>query len=72
MAYFRPQNPWHIVEPNTEKLRSGLLIHLIISDRDAHKIPHTYRQLPNISHNPNLVLDDWLFYQQALSHSGAE
>ena len=85
MAYFRAQSPWLIVEQNAEKLRSGLLIRQIIGDRDetlsfnreskkhldALKIPHTYRQLPGIPHNPNLVLnalgeDNWAFYNAAL------
>ena len=85
MAYYRAQSPWLIAEQNAEKLRSGLLIRQIIGDRDetlgfnrefkqhldALKIPHTYRQLPGIPHNPNLVLnalgeDNWSFYKQAL------
>ncbi len=86
MTYYRAQSPWLIAEQNAEKLRSGLIIRQIIGDRDetlrfnrefkqhldALKIPHTYRQLPNIPHNPNLVLnalgeDNWAFYRQALS-----
>jgi enterochelin esterase-like enzyme len=85
MAYYRAQSPWLIAEQNAEKIRSGLLIRQIIGDRDetlgfnrefkqhldALKIPHTYRQLPNIPHNPNLVLDtlgelNWSFYKAAL------
>lgn len=85
MAFYRSQSPWFIAEQNAEKLRSGLLIRQIIGDRDetlgfnrefnhhldALKIPHTYRQLPGIPHNPNLVLnalgeDNWVFYRQAL------
>ena len=86
MAYYRAQGPRQIVEQNAEKLRSGLLIRQIIGDRDetlgynrefkqhldALKIPLTYRQLPGIPHNPNLVLnalgeDNWIFYKEALS-----
>ena len=85
MSYYRAQSPWQIAEQNAEKLRSGLLIRQIIGDRDetlgfnrgfkqhldALKIPHTYRQLPDIPHNPNLVLDtlgedNWGFYNEAL------
>lgn len=86
MAYYRAQSPWQIAEQNAEKLRSGLLISQVIGDRDetlgfnrdlnqhldALKIPHTYCQLPDIPHNPNLVLntlgeDNWGFYKQALT-----
>lgn len=90
MAYYRAQSPWLIAEQNVEKLRSGLLIRQIIGDRDetlgfnrefkqhleALKIPHTYRQLPDVPHNPNRVLDtlgddNWAFYRQALSLADA-
>ena len=85
MSYFQAQSPWRIAEQKADKLRSGLLIRQIIGDRDetlrfnrefkqhldALKIPHTYRQLPGIPHDPNLVLnalgeDNWAFYQEAL------
>jgi enterochelin esterase-like enzyme len=88
MGYYRAQSPWHLAEQNAEKLRSDLVIRQIIGDRDetlpfnrefkqhldALKIPHTYRQLPDIPHNPNLVLnalgdDNWAFYRQALGAS---
>ena len=86
MAYYREQSPWQIVERNAEKLRTGLLIRQIVGDRDetlgfnrefkqhldALKIPLTYRQLPGVPHDPNLVLttlgdDNWEFYRSALS-----
>lgn len=86
MAYYRAQSPWFIAEQNADEIRSGLLIRQIIGDRDetlgfnrefkqhldALKIPHTYRQLPNIPHTPNLVLnaigeDNWGFYNEALA-----
>ncbi len=86
MAYFREVSPWRIVEQNAEKLRAGLLIRQIVGDADetlsanrefkqhldALKIPHSYRQLPGIPHDPNLVLntlgeDNWEFYRSALS-----
>ncbi|MFM7603759.1 MAG: alpha/beta hydrolase [Prosthecobacter sp.] len=85
MAYYRAQSPWQIVEQNAEKLRSGLLIRQMIGDRDetlgfnrefkqhldALKIPHTYRQLTGVPHNPNLLLnaiaqENWGFYNEAL------
>jgi esterase/lipase superfamily enzyme len=85
MAYFQAQSPWRIAEQKADNLRSGLLIRQIIGDRDetlrfnrefkqhldALKIPHTYRQLPGIPHDPNLVLnalgeDNWAFYQETL------
>ena len=90
MAYYRAQSPWLIAEQNAEKLRSALLIRQIIGDRDetlgfnrefkqhldALKIPHAYRQLPDVPHNPNRVLDtigddNWAFYRQALSLADA-
>ena len=89
-AYFQEQSPWRLAEQNADPLRSGLLIRQIIGDRDetlrfnrdfkqhldALKIPHHYRQLPGIPHNPNQVLDtlgedNWAFYQQALGVLGA-
>lgn len=85
MAYYRAQSPWQIAEQNADKIRAKLLIRQIIGDRDetlrfnrefkqhldALKIPVTFRQLPRIPHNPNLLLnalaeDNWGFYQQAL------
>jgi enterochelin esterase-like enzyme len=85
MAYHRAQSPWQIAEQNADKIRAKLLIRQIIGDRDetlrfnrefkqhldALKIPVTFRQLPRIPHNPNLLLnalaeDNWGFYQQAL------
>jgi enterochelin esterase-like enzyme len=85
MATFQAQSPWRIAEQKADNLRSGLLIRQIIGDRDetlrfnrefkqhldALKIPHTYRQLPGIPHDPKLVLnalgeDNWAFYQEAL------
>jgi enterochelin esterase-like enzyme len=85
MAYYRAQSPWQIAEQNADKIRAKLLIRQIIGDRDetlrfnrefkqhldALKIPLTFRQLPRIPHNPNLLLnalaeDNWGFYQQAL------
>lgn len=90
MAYYREQSPWQIAEQNAETLRSGLHIRQIIGDRDetlgfnrdfkqhldALKIPHTYRQLPDIPHNPNQVLnalgeDNWAFYRQALNSAAS-
>lgn len=85
MAYYRAQSPWQIAEQNADKIRAKLLIRQIIGDRDetlrfnrefkqhfdALKIPVTFRQLPRIPHNPNLLLnalaeDNWGFYQQTL------
>jgi len=86
MAYYRELSPWRIVEQNAENLRGGLLIRQIVGDRDetlgfnrefkqhldALEIPHSYRQLPGIPHDPNLVLDtlgegNWGFYRTALT-----
>lgn len=88
MAYFRAQSPWRMAEQNAAKLKQGLIIRQVIGNRDetlgfnrafkqhldALQIPHTYRQLPNIPHDPNLLLkslgeDNWAFYRQALTSS---
>jgi CubicO group peptidase (beta-lactamase class C family)/enterochelin esterase-like enzyme len=84
LACFRGQSPWHIAETNAAALRSGLRIRQIIGDRDetlamnrdfhAHLerlgIPHDYREVPGVGHQPNALLralgdDDWAFYRTA-------
>jgi enterochelin esterase-like enzyme len=86
MAFYRSQSPWRIAEQNADRLRTGQVIRQIIGDRDetlrfnrdfhqhldALKIPHAYRQIPDIPHNPNLLLnslgdDNWGFYRMALA-----
>jgi enterochelin esterase-like enzyme len=86
MAFYRSQSPWQMAEQNADRLRAGLLIRQIIGNRDETlrfnrdfhqhldvlKIPHDYRQLTNIPHNPNLLLnslgdDNWGFYRTALA-----
>ena len=86
MAYYREQSPWHLAQAHADRLRSGLLIRQLIGNldatlrfnRDFHdhltalKIPHTYRQVPGVPHDPNRLLDAlgadlWPFYQQALA-----
>jgi enterochelin esterase-like enzyme len=85
MAYYRLQSPWHIVAQNAEKLRAGLLIRQVVGDRDetfgfnrefqqhleSLEIPLSFHQLPDVPHDPNLVLnalgeDNWKFYRSAL------
>lgn len=82
LAFYRAQSPWQIAEQNAGKLRAGLIIRQIIGDRDetlgfnrdfhqhlaALKIPHSYRQLPGIPHQPDRILDalgedNWAFYR---------
>lgn len=91
MAYYRTQSPWQVVEQNAGKLRGGLLIRQVVGDRDetlkfnrefnqhleALKIPHVYRELPGVPHDPNLLLttlgeDNWSFYRQALDPNPAD
>jgi S-formylglutathione hydrolase FrmB len=86
MAFYRSLSPWYIAEQNADRLRTGQVIRQIIGDRDetlrfnrdfhqhldALKIPHAYRQIPDIPHNPNLLLnslgdDNWGFYRMALA-----
>lgn len=85
MAHYQAQSPWRLAEQNAEQLRTGLAIRQVIGDRDetlrfnrdfkqhldALQIPHSYRQLPGIPHDPNLLLDAlgealWGFYRQVL------
>jgi enterochelin esterase-like enzyme len=85
MDFYREQSPWQIAGQSAEKLRSGPLIRQVIGDRDetlrfnrdfhqhldSLKVPHTYRQIPGVPHNPNLLLDalgedNWTFYRKAL------
>ena len=84
MEYYRSQSPWKIAAQNAKTLRSGLLIRQIIGDRDETlrfnrefkqhldqlRIPHIYRQLSGIPHNPSMLLDtlgedSWSFYRAA-------
>lgn len=87
MAFYLEQSPWQIAEANAALLlKDGPVIRQIIGDRDetlrfnrdfhqhleALRIPHTYRQLPDIPHDPNQILDtlagdNWAFYHQALA-----
>jgi enterochelin esterase-like enzyme len=86
MAYYRAQSPWQIAQQNAGQLKKNLTIRQVVGERDetldfnrdfhrhlaALQIPHTYRQLPGIPHDPNLVLntlgeDNWGFYQAALA-----
>jgi hypothetical protein len=85
MAYYQAQSPWRIAEQNAEQLRTGLAIRQVIGDRDetlrfnrdfkqhldALKIPHSYRQLFGIPHDPNRLLEAlgeelWAFYREVL------
>lgn len=85
MDFYREQSPWQIAGQSAEKLRSGPFIRQVIGDRDetlrfnrdfhqhldSLKVPHTYRQIPGVPHNPNLLLDalgddNWTFYRKAL------
>lgn len=83
--------PSSIAESNADALRDKLLIRLAVGDRDptlrhnldfdAHltrlKIPHTYRTLPGVRHNPNELYESlgestWEFYRQAFAPADGE
>ncbi|MBX7207714.1 MAG: hypothetical protein K1X78_05365 [Verrucomicrobiaceae bacterium] len=85
MDCYRALSPWKLAEVNAANLRSGLLLRQIVGEKDETmpnnrafhqhleqlKIPHTYRELPGIPHNPDQVLDalgedNWKFYVEAL------
>ena len=84
--YFEAQSPWRAAEVEAERLRVGRVIRQVVGDRDetlqhnqqfhrhleSLQIPHEYRQLPAVPHNPNAVLnslgeDNWKFYRRALA-----
>jgi S-formylglutathione hydrolase FrmB len=87
--YYRAVSPWRIAEQQAPSLRTGLAIRQVIGDRDEtlrfnrdfHQrleklgIPHQYRELPGVKHDPLAVLDalgeaNWEFYRAALERAG--
>jgi enterochelin esterase-like enzyme len=84
--YFRASSPRRLAEKNAETLRQGSLIRQICgaddetlsNNREFHehlerlKIPHTWRVLPGVDHNPKKTLDalgddNWVFYRSAFA-----
>jgi len=65
-AFFLEQSPWMLAQRQSESLREGMLMRLVIGDRDETlpanklfharleelKIPHSYPVLPGVDHNP--------------------
>lgn len=86
-AYFRKVSPRTLAADNAEKIRNHLLVRVVIGDkdetfpanRDFHEhlvtlnIPHSWKILPGIGHDPLGVLremgdDNWAFYRQAFGY----
>ena len=80
--YFKAQSPRALAKQNIEALKTGTRIRQVIGDRDstlannrdfeAHLkklgIPHDYRELKGVGHDPRAVLDalgedNWEFYR---------
>jgi enterochelin esterase-like enzyme len=89
LEYFKMQSPWRIAEQNAAALRRGIRVRQVIGDRDETlrfnrafhehltklEIPHHYRELPGIGHNPKAVLDalgaaNWEFYHANFTPRG--
>jgi enterochelin esterase-like enzyme len=84
-GYFRAQSPWVLAERNAAALSSGTRIRVVIGQADEMLdnvrefagrlkqlgIPHAYRELPGVAHQPMAVLDalgegNWAFYRPVL------
>jgi hypothetical protein len=87
-AYFRKVSPRTLAADNAEKIRNHLLVRVVIGDKDETfpanqdfhehlvtlKIPHSWKILPGIGHDPLGVLremgdDNWTFYRQAFGEN---
>ncbi|MEY3230785.1 MAG: hypothetical protein RL689_874 [Planctomycetota bacterium] len=87
-AFFLAVSPRRMAEEHAATLRSGSLIRVVIGDRDntldnnrafhEHlerlKIPHTWRVVPGVGHDPNGVIDalgddQWAFYREAFGEA---
>lgn len=85
-AYFRAVSPRQLAQKQASALTAGSLIRVVVGDQDeTHRnnvafhehlqrleIPHQWRVLPGVPHNPNAVLDalgddHWAFYRAALA-----
>ncbi len=85
-AFFLAVSPRRMAEEHAAELRSGSLIRMVIGDRDntldnnkafhEHlerlKIPHSWRVVPGVGHDPDGVIealgdDQWAFYREAFS-----
>lgn len=85
-AHFRAVSPRQLAQEQAAALTAGSLIRVVVGDRDEtyrnnvafHEqlqrlgIPHQWRVLPGVPHNPNAVLDalgddHWAFYRAALA-----
>jgi enterochelin esterase-like enzyme len=89
LAFFRAQSPWQLAEENAARLRQGSALRVVIGDSDEMlsvtrefqehlqrlQIPHNYRELPGIPHNPSQMFDalgedGWAFYRQIFDGKG--
>ena len=87
-AFFLAVSPRRMAEEHAATLRSGSLIRMVIGDRDntldnnkafhEHlerlKIPHSWRVVPGVGHDPDGVIDalgdeQWAFYREAFGNA---
>jgi len=85
LEYYRAESPWMLAADHAESLRHGTLLRIVVGERDsmlpinrdlhehltALAIPHDFRVLPGIGHQPMRLLaalddDGWEFYQRFL------
>lgn len=88
-AHFRAVSPRQLAQEQAAALTAGSLIRVVVGDRDEtyganvafHEllqrlgIPHQWRVLPGVPHNPNAVMDalgddHWAFYRAAFTPPG--
>ena len=82
MAYFRTNSPWMLAEQNAAAIRNKTRVRLATGERDSTfdlnrrlsehlkqlNIPHTFKGLPGVDHNPMALLNalgesNWEFYR---------
>lgn len=87
MDYFEAQSPWRIAEAQADSLPADLAIRMIVGEEDsmlannralhghflALEIPHEYRELPGVGHNPLQTINalgqgNWEHYQNVFGH----
>ena len=88
--YFKALSPWVLAETNADSIRDKLRLRLVIGEKDEMldvikafekhlnrlKIPHIFRLVPRVGHDPKAVLEaideeSWDFYRSAFGKPSA-